>query len=78
MKEDGSIPQINMSKIPVGGGVAGLFFAAVTVLIFLIGVPVIRYMFPAALLLGGAVSLMIHFGRHKTPGLPWIRPATKK
>jgi hypothetical protein len=53
MSEETQSPQINISKIAVGGGVAGVFFAAVSMLILLMGIPLLRSMFPAALALGG-------------------------
>lgn len=71
-------PQINISKIVVGGGIAGLFFAAVSTLIFLMGIPLTRIMLPAALILGGGIALILHFARHRTLGTPWILPGTKK
>lgn len=74
MPKDLANPQINLSKIPVGGGIAGAIFAIGSMLIFLIGIPVIRYVFPAAVLLGCAVALVIHFMRHETPGASWILP----
>ena len=70
-------PQINVSKIPGGGGVAGALFAVISMLIFLIGIPALRFFLPAAILLGGAVALVIHFIRRDPPGKPWIRPAAK-
>ena len=76
MSEEIHNPQINISKIAVGGGVAGAFFAAVSTLIFLMGIPLTRYMFPAALILGGGIALALRFVRHKTPGTPWILPGT--
>ena len=78
MREDTSSPQINMSKLAVGGGIAGAIFAIGTMLIFLIGIPAIRYVFPAAVVLGCGVALILHFRRHKTPGESWLLPATKK
>ncbi len=72
MKEDTPVPQINVSKIPGGGGVAGAMFAVISMLIFLIGIPMLRYMLPAAIVLGGGVALILHFVRHETPGAPWI------
>ena len=60
MREDTSRPQINLSKIPVGGGIAGAIFAIGSMLIFLLGIPVLRY--------------VIHFMRHETPGAAWIMP----
>ena len=78
MREDTSNPQINMSKLAVGGGIAGAIFVIGTMLIFLIGIPAIRYVFPAAVVLGCGVALILHFRRRKTPGASWLLPATKK
>jgi hypothetical protein len=77
MAEEIHNPQINISKIAVGGGIAGAFFVAVSMLIFLMGIPLVRYMFPVAVVLGGGIALVLHFVRHKTPGMPWILPGTK-
>ena len=74
MREDTSRPQINLAKIPVGGGIAGAIFAIGSMLIFLLGIPVLRYVFPAAIVLGCAVALAINFMRHETPGSAWIMP----
>jgi len=71
-------PQINISKIVVGGGIAGTIFTLGSMLIFLIGIPALRYFLPAAIVLGCGVALMIHFIRHETPGKSWILSATKK
>jgi len=71
-------PQINLAKIPGGAGIAGAIFAIGSMVIFLIGLPALRYVFPAAIVLGGAVALILHFMRHETPGAPWIRSSTKK
>lgn len=78
MSEDTGRPQINLSKIAVGGGIAGAIFAIGSMTIFLIGIPVLRYIFPAAIVLGCAVALIFHFIRHETPGASWILSATKK
>jgi len=78
MAEEIHNPQINISKIAVGGGIAGAFFAAVSMLIFLVGIPLVRYMFPAALILGGGIAVVLKFARHKTPGTPWILAGTKR
>jgi hypothetical protein len=74
MNQVASRPQINLSKIPVGGGIAGAIFALGSMLIFLLGIPVLRYVFPAAVVLGLAVALILHFARHKTTGAAWIPP----
>jgi hypothetical protein len=78
MKEDAGRPQINASKLIIGGGIVGAIFAAGSMSILLIGVPILRVMFPAAIVLGGAVALILHFRRHATPGAPWIIAATQK
>ena len=78
MREGTPTPQINVSKIVVGGGIAGTIFTLGSMLIFLIGIPALRYFLPAAIVLGCGVALIIHFIRHETPGKSWILPATKK
>ena len=78
MKEDVKNPKINSAKIPVGGGIAGAFCALASMVIFLIGVPMLRYLFPAAVVLGCGVALVLHFVRHKTTGAPWILSGTKE
>jgi hypothetical protein len=71
-------PQINISKIPIGGGIGGAFAAISMVLTILLGIPALWYLVAAAIVLGCAVALVLHFVRHKNPGAPWILPATKK
>ena len=66
MGEDTRSPQINSASIPVGGGIAGAIFAGASVMIFLTGIPAIRYFLPAAILLGGGMALAIRLGRHDT------------
>jgi hypothetical protein len=71
-------PQINSAKVLVGGGIAGAIFTIGTMVIFLTGIPVLRYIFPAAILLGCAVALVLRFVRHERPGAPWILSATER
>jgi hypothetical protein len=78
MSEITSRPQINISKIAVGGGIAGAIFAVGSMLVFLLGIPAIRYIFPAAIVLGCALAVVLHFVRHKTLGASWILSAPKK
>jgi hypothetical protein len=78
MKDDTAGPQINVSKITAGGGAAGTIFAGVSTVIFLIGIPALRYFLPAAIVLGCGIALAIHSIRHETPGAAWILTATKK
>ena len=78
MKEDTPNPQINASRIPVGGGIAGAFCAAASMVIFLVGIPMLRYLSPASVVFGCGVAIILHFIRHKATGAPWILAATKK
>jgi len=77
MEEDSRSPQINVSKLAIGGGIVGLIFALGSMGIFFIGIPLLRYMFPAAAVLGCAIALVLRLVRHKTPGAPWLRSATE-
>jgi hypothetical protein len=46
-------------------------------LIFLFGVPRIRFFFVAAIIVGCGIALVLRFIRRETPGKPWILPATE-
>ena len=72
-----STPQINVSKIPGGSGIAGAMFAVISMLIFLIGIPLARFFLLAAIVLGCAVALVIHSIRREPTDKPWILPDTK-
>ena len=48
--EQSRVPEINLSRIPVGGDVAGLMFAAGSVAVVIIGVPDMAWYFVSALL----------------------------
>jgi hypothetical protein len=78
MREGTPSPQIDVSKIPGGGGIAGALFVVISMLIFLIGIPALQYFFSAAIILGCGVALVIHLIRHDTPGTSWILSVTKK
>ena len=71
-------PQINASKIVFGGGIAGAIFTAGSMAIFLTGLPILWYLFPAAIVLGCGVALALHFRRSENTGASWILSATKK
>jgi hypothetical protein len=51
-------PGINVSKIPVGGGVAGMLAALSVVIIGLIGLPVTRWFLAASLVVGVFIALL--------------------
>jgi len=70
-------PQINVSKIPGGAGIAGAVFALGSMLIFLVGIPRFRYFFIAAVILGCGIALILRFVHRETPGKPWILSATQ-
>ncbi|GEM_PF-4879860 len=65
MKDDQKLPQINMSKLPVAGGVAGAIFALATMSIFFTGVPLVRVFFPVAIAVGAGLALAFHFFHHE-------------
>ncbi len=74
MRDAAPSPQINVSHIPGGAGIAGALFAVISTIIFLIGIPALRYMLPAAIVLGCGVAAVRHFVRHETTGAAWILP----
>jgi hypothetical protein len=78
MRDDAPNPQINVSKIPGGAGIAGALFAVISMVIFLIGIPALRFMFPAAIVVGCGIAVIRHFIHHETTGASWILPAAKK
>ena len=63
---------INFAKIAIGGGILGAIVALGCLSILLLGLPVLWYLVVPAIALGAAISLALHFMRHRTPGLPWI------
>jgi hypothetical protein len=75
MIEDAARPQINASQLIVGGGFLGAIFAAASAAIFLIGIPILRVMFPASIALGLGMAIALRFRRHKTTGAPWLLSA---
>jgi hypothetical protein len=77
MSDSAPNPQINISKIPGGAGIAGALFALGSMLIFLVGIPRLRYFFIAAVVLGCGIALILRFTRRETPGKPWIPSATQ-
>jgi hypothetical protein len=70
-------PQIDASKLRVGGEIVGAIFALGSMLIFMIGVPLLRYVFPVAVVLGCLIALVLRRVRHENPGAPWLLAATE-
>lgn len=78
MEKDSPRPQINASKLRVGGEIVGAIFAIGTTLIFLIGIPLLRFVFPVAMALGCLLALVLRLVRHRNPGAPWLLAATER
>jgi hypothetical protein len=53
--------EINLSRIPVGGGAAGLMIAVTVVAIGLIGIPATRLFLLASIALGVVVALVLRW-----------------
>ena len=49
-------PEISMHRIPVSGGAAGLIFAVGSCLVFLVGIPALRWFLLGAVVVGSAVG----------------------
>ena len=77
MQEQTSAPQINVSNIPGGGGVAGALFAIISMTIFLIGIPALRYFLVGAILLGGIAAIAVRWFRRQPvqPGHIYASPS---
>jgi hypothetical protein len=60
MKNTLSYAEINSARIPVDANVGGMIFAASTVIIFILGIPLIRYLFPAAIVAGSGIAFILH------------------
>ena len=78
MREEIPRAEINIAKIPGGGGVAGAIFGIGSMLIFLMGIPVLWYMFPVAIALGCGIGLVLHFMQHETASTSRIFSGAKK
>ena len=68
MKNGLQSAQINLANVPADGNVGGLLFTAGTVMIFFWGIPLIRYLVPTAILLGGGLALVFRKIRHDASG----------
>jgi len=64
--------EINMASIRVGGGIAGLIFTVGSMAVFLIGIPALRYMLPASLVLGCAFAVVFHFSGQRSGSVAGI------
>jgi hypothetical protein len=78
MPEQPSHPQVNMSRLAVGGNIGGMIFAMGCMLIVLIGIPAIRYVFPVAVAVGLVIALVLHLIHPTAPGKDWIGPLSDR
>ena len=60
------VPEINLSRIPVGGDAAGLMFAAGGVAVVIIGVPDLKWYFASALVCAGLLAWALVTWRART------------
>ena len=59
-----------MSEIQVSGDIPELIFALATALIFFLGIPAILWIFPAAVVLGCGIAVLLHFINHREHNEP--------
>lgn len=60
-------PEIRIDRIPVGGGVAGLIFAVGSCLIFLIGIPAMRWFLLGSVAVGAVFGGLLWRWHKKRP-----------
>jgi hypothetical protein len=72
--KDPSNPQINYSKTPVAGNLAGAVFVLGVIGICVTAFPALWYIGPAAILVGAGVALLLRLSHRKSPGAPWLVP----
>jgi hypothetical protein len=77
MKDHLPYAEINVANVPADGNVGGVIFAVSTMMTFFWGIPLLRYMFPAAIGLGCGVAFVLHLIRHETLGASWILSSDK-
>jgi len=64
MSNDTQNPQIDFSKIAIGGGIGGALIAIGSVSIILLGLPELGYFLGGAIALGCAIAVVLHFAHH--------------
>ncbi len=60
-------PGITMHRLPVAGGLIGLVFTVGSCLIFLIGIPALRYFLFGALVVGAIIALLLYRWHQRRP-----------
>jgi len=72
MEKETPVAEINMSRIPVSADIAGLLFTVGTVVTFYWGIPELKNVVPAAIVVGVAVAVLLHLIRHEDPKPSYI------
>jgi hypothetical protein len=54
---------IDLARIPADSNVGGLLFAIATVVIFVVGIPALRAVFPILIAAGCGVAAILRFAR---------------
>jgi hypothetical protein len=60
-------PEINFSKIQIGGGVAGSLIAISVIAIALVGIPAARWFLAGSVLVGALVALILRLTDRSRP-----------
>ena len=59
MQDNLPYAQIDMAKVPADRNSGGLIFTVATLVIFLLGIPILRYIFPIAIVLGCMIAVFL-------------------
>jgi hypothetical protein len=68
------VPEINISRVPVGGDMAGLMFAAGSIVIVIVGVPDMAWYFVSSLVCAGLFAWAVFAARAGRPARLTNRP----
>lgn len=72
-------PGISMHKLPVSGGAVGLLFAVGSMLVFLLGIPAMRWFLVGSIVLGlGVAGGLWLFRKHFSSPLTQLPPARRR
>ena len=63
MRNESPRADINLARIPADSNVGGLIFAIATILIFVVGIPAIRSIFPVLIGAGCGVAAILRLTR---------------
>jgi hypothetical protein len=72
-------PGISLHKRPVSGGAGGLLFAVGSMLVFLLGIPAMRWFLVGSIVLGvGVAGGLWLFHKHSSSPLTQLPPARRR